>query len=52
MFMGTIREIAMFMLYLVLVFLLISNADGFSNVIDAVGSNWIRTLRTLQGKGR
>lgn len=46
---GTVRDLAMFMLYLVLAYLLLSNATEFSTVLNAFGSNWIRTLRVLQG---
>ena len=46
---GTVRDLAMFMLYLVLAYLILSNASEFANVLNAFGSNWIRTLRVLQG---
>ena len=49
--MGTVAELATFMLWLVLAFLVLSNAGEFADVLNAVGSNWVRTLRTLQGRG-
>jgi len=49
-FLGDIRGIAMFMLYLVAAYLILTNADEFNTTLDAVGSNWIRTLRVLQGR--
>lgn len=48
---GTARDLMMFMLYLVLAYLILSNASEFSDVLNAFGSNWIRTLRVLQGNG-
>jgi hypothetical protein len=47
---GSIRDIAMFMLYLVLGYLILSNASEFGQTLDAVGTNWVRTLRVLQGR--
>lgn len=47
---GTVRDIAMFMLYLVLAFLILSNAGEFAETLNAVGTNWTRTLRVLQGR--
>ena len=47
---GTFRDVIMFMLYLVLAFLILTNASEFSTTLDTVGSNWIRTLRVLQGR--
>jgi hypothetical protein len=46
---GSIHELAMFMLYLVLVFLLLANAPAFQTILNTVGGNWIRMLRVLQG---
>lgn len=46
--MGTIREIAMFMLYITLAGLILANAGGFAQALNAIGSNWVRTLRVLQ----
>jgi hypothetical protein len=45
----TVRDLAMFMLYIVILGLIIAHSSDFATVINAVGSNWIRTLRTLQG---
>lgn len=49
--MSTIREIAMFMLYITLAGLILANAGGFAEVLNAIGTNWTRTLRVLQGEG-
>lgn len=46
---GSIQELTMFMLYIVVLGLLLSNADAFGTILNTVGSNWVRTLRTLQG---
>jgi ribose/xylose/arabinose/galactoside ABC-type transport system permease subunit len=46
----SIFDMAMFMLYLVLAYLLLTNASEFGQTLDAVGSNWVRTLRVLQGR--
>lgn len=47
---GSIHELAMSMLYLVLVFLLLANANAFQTILNSVGGNWIKMLRTLQGQ--
>lgn len=47
---GTVRDMMMFMLYLVLAYLILSNASEFSDTLNAFGSNWVRTLRVLQGR--
>jgi hypothetical protein len=47
---GSVREIAMFMLYLVLAFLLLTNYTAFNSILGTVGSNWRSTLRVLQGR--
>lgn len=47
---GTVKDLAMFMLYLVLVFLLLANANEFNTILTSIGTNWIRTLRTLQAR--
>jgi hypothetical protein len=46
---GSISELAMFMLYIVILGLLLRNADSFGTILNSVGSNWVRMLRTLQG---
>lgn len=48
--MSGIRDIATFMLWLVLAYLILSNASEFGQTLDTVGSNWVRTLRVLQGR--
>lgn len=45
---GTIRDLAMFMLYLVALGLILVNADEFGTVVSSVGNAWVRTLRALQ----
>ena len=47
---GDIRDIAMFMLYLTGAYLFLTNAGGFSSILNTVGSNWRDTLVVLQGR--
>lgn len=47
---GTARDLAMFMLYLVLAFLILRNAGQFSTALDSIGNNWRQTLTVLQGR--
>lgn len=47
---NSIRDIAMFMLYLVLAFLLLNNFTGFTAILSTVGDQWRRTLAVLQGQ--
>lgn len=47
--MGTIRDMSMFMLYLVGAYLLLKNYTGFNAMLNAVGTNWRQTLLVLQG---
>jgi hypothetical protein len=49
---GSIHELASMMLGLVLVFLLLANADAFQTILNSVGGNWIRMLRVLQGSSK
>jgi hypothetical protein len=46
---NSISDIAMFMLYLVLAYLLLTNAGAFNTMLNTVGSNWRTTLAVLQG---
>lgn len=46
---GSISDIATFMLWLVLAYLLLSNAGSFTSILNSVGTNWRMTLRVLQG---
>lgn len=46
---GSMHELAMFMLYIVVLGLLLANAPAFQTILNTVGGNWIRMLRTLQG---
>lgn len=49
--MKPVVDIAMFMLYIVVAGLVIANADGFATALNAIGTNWVRTLRVLQTPG-
>lgn len=46
---GSIFDMMMFMLYLVLAFLLLTNAGAFNSMLNTFGSNWRSTLQVLQG---
>ncbi len=47
---NSVTDIMMFMLYLVLAFLLLTNASGFNQIMNSAGSNWRSTLKVLQGR--
>lgn len=48
--MGDLKDIAMVMLWLVALFLLLTNATGASQLLQSVGSTWFSGIRTLQGR--
>lgn len=48
--MSDIKDIAMVMLWLVALFLLLTNATGASNILSAVGNTWFAGIKTLQGR--
>jgi hypothetical protein len=45
---NTVRDLAMFMLYLVALGLILVNADEFGTVVSSVGGAWVNTLQALQ----
>jgi hypothetical protein len=45
-----LQGLMMFMLYLVLAFLLLTNAGSFNAILNTFGTNWRQTLSTLQGR--
>lgn len=48
--MRTVNQLAEFMFLLVLVYLVVGNALGFSLVISSIGGLVTGSLRTLQGR--
>lgn len=48
--MGDLKDIAMTMLWLVALFLLLTNATGASRILSAFGNTWFSGIRTLQGR--
>lgn len=48
---GDVKDIAMFMLYLVLAFLLLKNYNAFNSMMNTTLLNWRKTLVVLQGGG-
>ena len=48
--MGDIRAILMAMLWLVALFLLVTNATGATNIIKGAGDTWFAGMKVLQGR--
>ena len=48
--MGDLKDIAMTMLWLVALFLLLTNASGASKILTSFGSTWFSGIKTLQGR--
>lgn len=44
------KELIGMTVLLVVVFLILTNASGFSRSIGALGSNYVRIVRTFQGR--
>lgn len=47
---SSVRDILMYMLYLVLAYLLLTNASGFNSMLQTFFVQWRSTLTTLQGR--
>jgi hypothetical protein len=48
--MGQISQIAMTMLWLVALYLILTNYIGTTNILTNVGSTWFSGIKTLQGR--
>ena len=45
---NSVFDMAMFMLYIVILGLILTNAGSFNSVMNTLGDNWRSTLSTLQ----
>lgn len=48
--MGNLSSIAMTMLWLVALYLILSNYRGTTNILTSFGNTWFTGLKTLQGR--
>lgn len=48
--MGSITNLAMTMLWLVALYLILTNYRGTSNILTSFGDTWFSGIRTLQGR--